>query len=70
MARADVSGVVATCLRPLLDASRFHEGSGTLYTAEYQPADGAVRYYWPGRTWAQSLDSVEPGCIQIQLGTP
>jgi predicted choloylglycine hydrolase len=58
------------CLRPPLYATRFHEGFGTLYTAEYRPAEGAVRYHWPGRTWAQSLDTFEPGRIQIQLGTP
>jgi predicted choloylglycine hydrolase len=68
--RTDASDVVAACLRPPLYATRFHEGFGTLYTAEYRPADGAVSYHWPGRTWAQSLDLVEPGPIQIQLGTP
>ena len=57
-------------LRPPLYATRFHEGFGTPYTAEYRPAEGAARYHWPGRTWAQSLDTFEPGRIQIQLGTP
>ena len=46
--RADVSGVVAACLRPPPYATRFHEGFGTLYTAEYRPAEGVVRYHWPG----------------------
>jgi predicted choloylglycine hydrolase len=68
--RADAAGVVAACLRSPLYATRFHEGFGTLYTAEYRPAEGAVRYHWPGRTRAQSLDAVDPGRIQIQLGTP
>jgi hypothetical protein len=68
--RADASAVVAACLRPPLYATRFQEGFGTLYTAEYRPAEGAVRYHWPGRTWAQSLDTFHPGRIQIQLGTP
>jgi predicted choloylglycine hydrolase len=67
--RADVPGVVAACLRAPLYATRFHEGFGTLYTAEYRPAEGAVRYYWPGRTWAQSLDTFDPDSIQIRLGT-
>jgi predicted choloylglycine hydrolase len=69
-AGVDVSGVVAACLQSPLYATRFHEGFGTLYTAEYRPAEGAVRYHWPDRTWAQSLDTFEPGRIQIQLGTP
>jgi predicted choloylglycine hydrolase len=68
--RADVSSVVAACLRSPLYATRFHEGFGTLYTAEYRPAEGAVRYHWPGRTWAQSLDTFDPDSIQIRLGTP
>jgi predicted choloylglycine hydrolase len=68
--RADVSAVVAACLRPPLYATRFHEGFGTLYTAEYRPAEGAVRYRWPGRTWAQSLEAFKPDSIQIRLGTP
>jgi hypothetical protein len=68
--RADASGVVAACLRPPLYATRFHEGFGTLYTAEYRPTEGAVRYHWPGQTWAQSLDAFDPDSIQIRLGTP
>jgi predicted choloylglycine hydrolase len=68
--QADASGVVAACLRPPLYATRFHEGFGTLYTAEYRPAEGAVRYHWPDRTWTQSLDAFDPGSIQIRLGSP
>jgi len=36
-------------------ATRFHEG--------------AVRYHWPDRTWAQSLDTFDSDSIQIRLGT-
>lgn len=61
-------GVVAACLRSPLYAIRFGEGFGTLYTAEYRPAEGLARYYWPGRTWEQSLGAFEPGSFQIQLG--
>jgi predicted choloylglycine hydrolase len=66
----DVSGIVAACLRPPLYATHFHEGFGTLYTAEYQPVDGIARYHWPGRTWEHSLDKVESQSIQLQLGIP
>jgi hypothetical protein len=62
--------VVAACLRSPLYATRFHEGFGTLYTAEYRPADGVARYYWPSRTWAQSLDAFDSGGIEIALGAP
>jgi predicted choloylglycine hydrolase len=60
-------GVVAACLRSPLYATRFHEGFGTLYTAEYRPAEGVVRYHWPDRTWEQALDQVQSGSIQVQL---
>ena len=69
-AGADVSGVIAACLDPPLYATRFHEGFGTLYTAEYRPAEGGVSYHWPGQSWEQSLGKFQPGGLQIQLGTP
>ncbi len=65
---SDVPGVVAACLRSPLYATRFHEGFGTLYTAEYRPAEGMVRYHWPERTWEHALDQVQGGSIQVQLG--
>jgi hypothetical protein len=64
-----VPGVVAAFLKAPLYATRFHEGFGTLYTAEYRPAEGVARYHWPDRTWAHALDQVELGTIQVQLGT-
>jgi predicted choloylglycine hydrolase len=42
---SDVPGVVAACLRSPLYARRFHEGFGTLYTAEYRPTEGIARYH-------------------------
>src|ERR1700722_18207958 len=66
-AGTDVAGVIAACLRPPLYATRFHAGFGTLYTAEYRPADGGVNYHWPGQSWRQSLDRLQAGSLQIQL---
>ena len=66
----DAPGVIAACLDSPLHAARFHEGFGTLYTAEYRPAEGVARYYWPGRTWEHSQDHVQTGSIQIHLGEP
>jgi predicted choloylglycine hydrolase len=63
-------GIVAACLRPPLYATRFHEGFGTLYTAEYRPAEGVARYHWPQGTWEHSLDQVESGSLQLRLGVP
>ncbi len=69
-AGADVSGVIAACLGPPLYATRFHEGFGTLYTAEYRPPEGGVSYHWPAQSWEQSRGKFQPGGLQIQLGTP
>jgi predicted choloylglycine hydrolase len=67
-AGADVPGVVAACLCAPLYATRFHQGFGTLYTAEYRPAEGLARYHWPDRTWDHSLDQLGSGRTQVQLG--
>jgi predicted choloylglycine hydrolase len=67
-AAADARHVVAACLRPPLYATRFGAGFGTLYTAEYRPAEGVARYHWPGRTWTHALDQLGPGSIQVRLG--
>ena len=67
-AGADAGSVVAACLRPPLYATRFGEGFGTLYTAEYRPGEGLARYYWPGQTWEHSLDRLGPGRIEVRLG--
>ena len=65
----DASGIIAACLRSPLYATRFYEGFGTLYTAEYRPVEGIARYHWPDRTWEHSLDYTESGSIQLRLGT-
>jgi predicted choloylglycine hydrolase len=64
-----VPDVVAACLRPPLYATRFGEGFGTLYTAEYRPVEGVAAYHWPGRTWEHSLERLGPSRVDIQLGT-
>ena len=64
-----VADVVAACLRSPLYATRFHEGFGTLYTAEYRPAEGGARYYWPGLTWEHSLGRLGSDSCEVRLGT-
>jgi predicted choloylglycine hydrolase len=66
-AGADVPAVVAACLRPPLYATKFGAGFGTLYTAEYRPAEGIARYHWPGQTWTHALDEIGPDSIQVRL---
>jgi predicted choloylglycine hydrolase len=65
---ADAASVVAACLRPPLYATKFGEGFGTLYTAEYRPAEGVARYYWPGQTWEHSLARLGTDSIKLGLG--
>src|SRR5580698_2239540 len=67
-AGADGPGIVAACLRPPLYATRFGAGFGTLYTAEYRPAEGTASYHWPESVWTHSLDDLRPGTIQVRLG--
>jgi len=67
-AGADAPSVAAACLRPPLYATRFGEGFGTLYTAEYRPGEGVARYYWPGQTWEHSLASLGTESIKLGLG--
>lgn len=41
---------------------------GTLYTAEYRPASGSVRYHWGTDSWELSLDGFEEGSRRIAYG--
>ena len=61
-------GIVSACLRSPLYATRFGEGFGTLYTAEYRPAEGVAVYRWPGQEWEQSLTQIQPGPVRVRLG--
>src|SRR5580658_9158294 len=67
-AGADVPAVVAALLRPPLYATKFGAGFGTLYTAEYRPAEGVARYHWPGQTWTHALDQLGPDSVQVWVG--
>jgi hypothetical protein len=67
---ADISGLIEACLRPPLYATRFYQGFGTLYTAEYRPIDGVARYHWPKRSWEHSLNALKSESIKLQLGAP
>src|SRR5208282_3071537 len=67
---ADAATVIAACLRPPLYASHFHDGFGTLYTAEYRGAEGIARYRWPDHIWEHSLDKIGPERIQLHLASP
>ncbi|MFI0898068.1 C45 family autoproteolytic acyltransferase/hydolase [Streptomyces sp. NPDC020983] len=59
---------VAAMLRPPLYRSVDEQGSRTLYTAHYRPAEGRVTYYWPGESWQQSFGDFAPGSRTVTLG--
>jgi hypothetical protein len=58
---------VSAMLRPPLYESRFDDGFGTLYTADYQTKQRRVTYHWPGETWKQSFDRYTAGSRSITL---
>ncbi|MCB0923561.1 MAG: hypothetical protein KDB50_03295 [Mycobacterium sp.] len=51
--------VAAEFLRPPLRSTRYANGFGTLYTADYRPDSGEVHYRWPGTTWTRRFDSTD-----------
>jgi predicted choloylglycine hydrolase len=54
-------------LEPPLYSTDYDDGFGTLYTAAYRPADGAVEYRWPGLSWRQSCAAFEEGIRAVRL---
>ena len=49
-------------------ATKFHEGFGTLYTAEYRPGEGSAIYHWPERTWEHTIDGVAEETVHLLVG--
>jgi hypothetical protein len=58
----------AACLRRPLYATRFHEGFGTLYTAECRPAESRALSL-ACVAWEHSLDKLGQDSIRTDLGT-
>jgi predicted choloylglycine hydrolase len=65
---ADTAAVVAALLREPMYATKFHDGFGTLYTAEYHPSEGSAIYHWPERTWEHSIAGVAEETVHLLLG--
>lgn len=56
-------------LRPPFHRADYAEALGTLYTAVYRPASGAVEYHWPRETpWAFSFAEFAEGSRVVDLG--
>jgi predicted choloylglycine hydrolase len=55
---------------PPLFSTEYSRGFGTLYTAVYRPAEGAVTYHWPGATWTQSFAEFRDGMFTASFREP
>jgi hypothetical protein len=51
-----VEHFVAALLAPPLRNDQFESGFGTLYTADYRPADGVATWHWPETSWTRGFD--------------
>jgi predicted choloylglycine hydrolase len=52
-------------LQPPLFRKDYAGGFGTLFTAEYEPAAGALKLIWPDRSWDQTLARFREGSRTI-----
>jgi predicted choloylglycine hydrolase len=48
--------LVSAFLRPPLYSTQYWRAFGTVYTALYRPAEGAVELCWPDRRWVRHFD--------------
>jgi predicted choloylglycine hydrolase len=48
--------LVAAFLKPPLHSRHYWRAFGTVYTALYRPASGAVELHWPNRQWRRTFD--------------
>ncbi len=66
-ADVEAGGFADAFLEPPLYSTAHDGGFGTLYTAEYRPAEGSVVYRWPGVAWRQTFDAFEEGTREVLL---
>lgn len=64
----DPDALVAAMLRPPLYQTKYAEGMGTVYTADYRPAEGRVTYVWPDHRHEQSFATFAPGEWTVRVG--
>jgi predicted choloylglycine hydrolase len=57
-------------LTPPLYSYGHIEGTGTVYTAAYGPADGSIVHRWPGQDWLQQLDNFTEGERAVSFPAP
>jgi predicted choloylglycine hydrolase len=54
-------------LEPPLFHDEYSRAFGTLYTAAYRPADRAVTFLWPAKTWEQRLDRFDESELLVRF---
>jgi predicted choloylglycine hydrolase len=64
---ADPQSFAEAFLRPPLFSAAYESGMGTLYTAVYKPARGAVEYRWPSLAWEHSFERFREGSRSVRL---
>ncbi|MDN5762158.1 MAG: C45 family autoproteolytic acyltransferase/hydrolase [Microlunatus sp.] len=57
--RATADTLADRLVAPPLHVSDYTGGFGTLYTADYRPAERTVTYLWPTTSWVRTFDSAE-----------
>lgn len=57
--RSTADDLAEALLRPPLHSRRYSQAFGTLYTADYRPAERSLTYRWLDRTWTRHFDSPE-----------
>ena len=61
--------LAAAFLRKPLHSTRYGDGFGTLYTADYRPDTGEVHYRWPGTVWTRTFDSTDAE-LRLDVAVP
>jgi predicted choloylglycine hydrolase len=63
----DLQSFADAFMRVPLYSNAYDSGMGTLYTAVYKPARGAVEYRWPGLHWEHSFERFREGSRTVRL---
>ncbi|MFB9378465.1 C45 family autoproteolytic acyltransferase/hydrolase [Kineococcus gynurae] len=64
---ADADAMVAALLEAPLYTRDYAHGFGTVFTADYRPAEGTLTYRWPGIVWERRFDSPD-ATVDVILG--
>ncbi|MCB2052997.1 MAG: hypothetical protein KDE35_01985 [Geminicoccaceae bacterium] len=68
-ARTAPAELARAFLRPPLFQTAHAACFGTLFTADYDPVEGALALCWPGATWHQRLDEFREGRRVVRYGS-